>query len=95
MDLRVRPHPLDRRRVAVDAEQLNVLARAAQHPLCLQYRHRRQRTDRRALRVVEREQRDTTTVRAQRHRTAKLIGEREVRRTTVQRRARIEIGIGL
>ena len=77
---RVGEHVLERGRlrVGVDAQQLHAGSGRAEHRLGVEHRGRRQRADRRAFGVVEREQHDLAAERAQRDRVAELVGQREV-----------------
>ncbi len=96
MELRVAEHVVDRGRlrVGVDPQQLHLLPGRAEHPLGVEHRGRRQRTDRRALRIVEVQQRHLPVKRTQRHRTSGLVRQREPRGgTTRQHRARVQRGV--
>ncbi len=94
--LRVGAHVPHRRGrgVGVDAEQGDLRSRRAEHLLGLDHRGRGQRTDGRALGVVEGEQHHPAAQAVQRDGTIELVGQSEARSGAGKRLAGVERGIG-
>ena len=83
-------------RVRVDAEQLHLVARGAEHLLGLQHALRGQRADRRAFGILEAQHDDLAAELAERHRLAELVHQLDVRgRQRAQRAAEVEVRVHL
>jgi hypothetical protein len=89
---RVRTHPASLGRIGIcaNAQQFHLSARRPEQPLGLHHRGRGERADRRALRVVEREDHHLAAEIGQRDRSPELIRRREIGGGPVYRRAGIE-----
>ena len=95
VQLGVGPDVLERGRgrIGVDSQQLDLIARLAQHCLGVQHRRGGQRADRRALRVVEGQDHHLAAEGVKRGGLAELVRQREIGRRAGHRRARIQIRI--